>query len=98
MTNPMSESDIRALADQAEIDALGVVGVPEPFEVPEADEMRPYTMARDTISQALDLNRQLLAEKRALREELRLEIALLLDETELLDRMWRLANKGAKDG
>lgn len=98
MTNPMSESDIRALADQAEIDALGVVGVPEPFESPEAPELRPYTMARDTISQALDLNRQLLAEKRALREELRLEIALLVDETELLDRMWRLANKGAKDG
>jgi hypothetical protein len=89
----MSESDIQALADQAEADvaALGLVGVPDP-------EQRPYEMATETISLALDRTRDRLIELRNQKATLAAEIKLLVEETELLDRMWRVANKQAKGG
>jgi hypothetical protein len=93
MTNPMSESDIQALADQAEIDALGVVGVPEPFEVPQDREQRPYEWARDTVGVAQDQARARLIALRAQRDEINAEIKLLVDEVDLLDRMYAIAKK-----
>jgi len=62
---------------------------------PDRDE-RPYETARNTLSVALDLTRERLAERRAHRDDVNAEIKLLVEEAELLDRMWRIAAAAAK--
>ena len=70
-------------------------GMPKQPLPGEDREEREFETARNTISLALDRARGRLIELRAHRADVNAEIKLLVDETELLDRMWRIAN-GAK--
>jgi hypothetical protein len=99
MTSPLSESDIRALADQAE--ATVVTDGPQlDYDLtPQDRQQRPYEWARDVVGVAQDQARAKLIELRAKRDDINAEIKLLVDEVELLDRMWAIAKKKeAKDG
>jgi hypothetical protein len=99
MTNPLSEGDIQALVGRAEAERQEM---PSPTvlidaealpQMPPDREQRPYEWARDTVGVAQDQARARLIALRAQRDDINAEIKLLVDEVDLLDRMYAIAKK-----